>query len=272
MLPGADGPRQIDVVVRSAVGPVDVLTIVECKDYARKVTVPVVDAFHSVLRDVGAHKGVIVTRRGYSGTAIKKAQRLGITLLVANQLSKLGTAVAEVPIYIRELKPTRVTVEVSALSMEEGTTLDQSALFQVNDEDLLDLVAARLAMVDLPGTAVTGRQRWVPEALRKPYFIRDVDGGVHQFDDLVVLYDVEVRHYYGHLSDVDSVIHLHDVSQQATHLLLSTDVLRQPGLHYRDFSEDEPAPFVPEIALSVVSEVRPSDVVPGGMSLRRLSD
>lgn len=36
---GADGPRQIDVVIRSAVGPFPLTTIVECKDYGRKVDV-----------------------------------------------------------------------------------------------------------------------------------------------------------------------------------------------------------------------------------------
>ena len=83
-LTGADGPRQIDVLIRGKVGPIDVMTIVECKDHAGIVTVADVDALHSKMQDVRAHKAVLVARKGFSRTAKKKADRLGITLCTAH--------------------------------------------------------------------------------------------------------------------------------------------------------------------------------------------
>jgi hypothetical protein len=43
MLDGADGPRQIDVLVRSSVGPIDLVTIIECKDYKKIIDVTTID-------------------------------------------------------------------------------------------------------------------------------------------------------------------------------------------------------------------------------------
>ena len=61
LLEGIDGPRQIDVVIRGKVGPIDILTVVECKDHSRKIDIETVDAFHSVAQDVKANKAIIVS-------------------------------------------------------------------------------------------------------------------------------------------------------------------------------------------------------------------
>lgn len=58
-LPGPDGDREIDVLITGKVGPFAVKTIVEYKDYKKKVNVQVVDALHSKMVDVCANKAVL---------------------------------------------------------------------------------------------------------------------------------------------------------------------------------------------------------------------
>ncbi len=54
----------------------------ECKDYpARNVTVDEVEEFHDKMTQVGAHKGTIVTRKGFASGAIKLAKSYGIALI-----------------------------------------------------------------------------------------------------------------------------------------------------------------------------------------------
>jgi len=54
--------RQIDVSIRTPLGPSEIFTIVECKDHGRKVGVEEIDKLHSKGMDIGAHKLVMVSR------------------------------------------------------------------------------------------------------------------------------------------------------------------------------------------------------------------
>lgn len=53
--------RQIDVLVRQKKGDEETVILIECKHYASKINVKIVDAFIGCLEDVGADKGVIVS-------------------------------------------------------------------------------------------------------------------------------------------------------------------------------------------------------------------
>ena len=55
--------RQIDISIRFDQGFYDYLTIVECKDYDRKVSIDRIEAFRAVIEDVGAQKGIMVRPR-----------------------------------------------------------------------------------------------------------------------------------------------------------------------------------------------------------------
>lgn len=68
--------RQIDVLVRFFDGESIVSTmVVECKHYARKINVKIVDSFIGCLEDVGADKGTIVSEKGFTKAAINRAYR-----------------------------------------------------------------------------------------------------------------------------------------------------------------------------------------------------
>lgn len=84
---GPDGPRQIDIMVTSSLGPYQVRTVIECKDYKRPVTIKTVDEFASKMCDVKANIGIIVSSNGFTQSAVAKAKRCNISLCTAHQAS-----------------------------------------------------------------------------------------------------------------------------------------------------------------------------------------
>lgn len=68
--------RQIDILIRLLKdGKVDSTCLVECKHYAQKINVKIVDSFIGCLEDVNADKGVIVSEKGFTKAAINRAYK-----------------------------------------------------------------------------------------------------------------------------------------------------------------------------------------------------
>ncbi|MFD1770852.1 restriction endonuclease [Sphingobacterium suaedae] len=76
--------RQIDVSIRYKIADIDHLIAIEVKDYNHPAGINVVDGFASVIKDIGANKGVIVCSKGFSKMAQNKAKTLGIELLTVH--------------------------------------------------------------------------------------------------------------------------------------------------------------------------------------------
>ena len=70
--------RQFDVVIRGSFSGYPILGVIECKDLNRKVGTPEIDSFHTKSTDVNSNFKVIVSRKGFSKTAILKAKHYGI--------------------------------------------------------------------------------------------------------------------------------------------------------------------------------------------------
>lgn len=81
--------RQFDVVMRFRVGSYDYLTVIECKDQNRAVSVEQVEAFITKSRDAGADKSVMVSRSGFQDGAVKVARRHNIDLFELSRLNAI---------------------------------------------------------------------------------------------------------------------------------------------------------------------------------------
>ena len=75
--------HQIDVVYRFKIWMTEILVIVECKQYEKKVGVDDLLEFKSRIEDLRAHKGIFVTSSDYQSGAIEFARANRIALLVA---------------------------------------------------------------------------------------------------------------------------------------------------------------------------------------------
>ena len=76
--------RQIDISMRTKIAGNELLMVVECKCFNKKLNVKDVELFLGLMEDVGAHHGVLISNKGFSVAAGKRAQskRLGIWVYV----------------------------------------------------------------------------------------------------------------------------------------------------------------------------------------------
>jgi hypothetical protein len=70
--------RQIDVSIKYALGPNNILIVVECKRHSRKLGPDTIGAFISKMDDVGAQLGIIVAEKGFTKGARNLAQERGV--------------------------------------------------------------------------------------------------------------------------------------------------------------------------------------------------
>jgi hypothetical protein len=73
--------RQIDVSIRSQRDGAEHLAIVQCRDYKQPLDVNAVGEFDSVIRDVGAASGIMISVHGWTQGAKTYARALNIDLL-----------------------------------------------------------------------------------------------------------------------------------------------------------------------------------------------
>ena len=81
--------RQFDVTIRFKVGFYEYLTIIECKDYNKAVSIEKVEAFVTKVRHQKANKAIMVSAYGFQSGAKEVAQREGIELYSLRQVNKL---------------------------------------------------------------------------------------------------------------------------------------------------------------------------------------
>jgi hypothetical protein len=252
-LESPDGMREIDVLVRSSVGPIELTTIVEARDFARTINVTQIDGFHSKIQDVRASKGVMVTRGGYSKTARQKAARLGITLLRADQYENVRDTTDDVPVLVREIRQNDFAISFE-VHLEGGTTITQAAILRLNDVDLPMLL--RDELLQNPSlTESAGRHTWTPAGLGPPWFIRDVTGKAWSSDELTIDYGVAEDFYFGYLSDLDKVLYLHDVTtsgSNARFLVPAEKLLLDYQDRFVKYSSTKQIPVEPRIRADVV--------------------
>lgn len=70
--------RQLDVTIRVDVAQYKVLIVIECKNESRPIDVGTMGEFASLLRDVRANKGVMISSSGYTQAAVEMARAQGI--------------------------------------------------------------------------------------------------------------------------------------------------------------------------------------------------
>ena len=70
--------RQLDVTIRASIAQYKIFIVIECKDEGRPIDVGTMGEFGSLLRDVKANKGVMISSSGYTPAAIEMARSQGV--------------------------------------------------------------------------------------------------------------------------------------------------------------------------------------------------
>lgn len=76
--------RQIDVSIVGTVAGFEILGVIECKYFSKRVDVKVIEGFISFLEDVKADFGIVITNEGYSEAAKNRASVKSIRLAILN--------------------------------------------------------------------------------------------------------------------------------------------------------------------------------------------
>jgi hypothetical protein len=204
-LQGKDGPRQIDILLIGKIGPLEILTIIECKDYNKNIDVTTVDALHSKMEDVNAHKAVLVARKGFSKQAIRKSKRLGITLCTAYKAqSEKWEIPIELPVVIEEITP--LLKPAFTLITDKQLILDNKALFAINDINILsefkndwnnDSIAINNKNID-------ELYEWQPKNIIPPFFIRNTSNEIIFIKDVSFHYTLLKTYYFGYLNKLNN--------------------------------------------------------------------
>lgn len=249
-LEGLDGPRQIDVIVRTKVGPFELTMIVECKDTERVVAVGVIDEIDSKMRDVGANKAAVVARHGFSKTARQKANRLGISLLLANQLNLVKDLPFQLPVHLRSFQLTGVGF-TGSIDLKAGQEIDRNDLLALNGRDLLD--EARKHVLSLPHDELEGTTHtWTPEPPDEGWLLPTSLGEI-QVADLGLAFDLISHHRFGYLADLSSVLYMRDILQAEHRVLIPAECLVVEMFEaFARFDNADDLPAKPVLSVSVL--------------------
>jgi hypothetical protein len=66
--------RQIDILVKSESIGREIIIVIDCKKFSKKIDIKTVESFIGFSEDVGAHIGIMITNIGYSKSAEKRAK------------------------------------------------------------------------------------------------------------------------------------------------------------------------------------------------------
>lgn len=66
--------RQIDILVRQELIGREIIIVIDCKKFSKKIDVKTVESFIGFSEDVGAHIGIMITNVGYSKSAEQRAK------------------------------------------------------------------------------------------------------------------------------------------------------------------------------------------------------
>ena len=93
--------REIDIAIRQKLGPQNLLIIVECKCWNRKIDVETIEAFASKREDVGANIAMMISSKGFSKSADNFAAEKQISLYtLEDTLTNTWPNGLRVPVYL----------------------------------------------------------------------------------------------------------------------------------------------------------------------------
>jgi hypothetical protein len=229
-LDGQDGKRQIDILMTADLGPFKVKTIVECRDYGKILDVTHIDGLHSKMQDVGAHQAAIVTRKGYSGKARKKAKRLGISLFTLYEAKENDWEfVRRAPVFVKELFASNFNPSFN-MQLNKETTFSIGWNYLINDIGLPQLFQNLLLQKKL--NLQSGKVlEWDIKEIQKPHYVRDTKGVKVPIENVKVYYKINESLYFGYLSDLPGSLSFNDVLEGKSRIFIKAEAL----VDYREF-------------------------------------
>jgi hypothetical protein len=252
-LPSPDGLRQIDVLLRAQVSSLSILTIIECKDENKNLDIGYVDALHSKMQDVNAHKAALVARKGFSKTAIQKAKRVGITLCTAMEAkSALWDVGFQVPVVITHIAPKKFDPRFRAF-LEAGIQINHKSVLIVNDIFLPEHFRESLIAGEIQFNETEEGQVWHPQNLGSSHYIRDVKGNKIDIEQLEIHFQLDLTYYFGYLHNLENTRALLNKTEDTMHIIFKVEEVLDYCNNFARFKDKTTLPKVDGIHIGCVA-------------------
>ncbi len=233
-LMGPDGPRQIDVLISGSVGPFEVKTIVECKDYNKNINVTAIDALYSKLLDVNAQKAVLVARKGFSSGAKKKAKRLGISLCTIHSMEhEKWKFQVEIPLLMIELACEKITPSMIFKAISPNINILQ--FMTISDVPISEVVADYWNNNNIECTEGGIEHLFIPN-IPKPHWIYVPDGRKMEVTDIKIMMHITKKYYFGYANDLKSAKYIEFIEEEQKKVLFDPNDLsnyRETMIQYK---------------------------------------
>lgn len=229
--------RQIDVSIRSQIAGHDVLVIVQCKDFKSKVNVVRVGEFLSVIRDVGASKGVMVTSTGFTKGARTYAKSNGIDLChIHDAETRNWSRVIEIPVVIEKVTP---TLSFNFKFTTDGNSpLNDDSPFKISDIDVLKHFSEKWnnGKIDL------SVNKSVFDLGVEAFFFRDANGKKIDIKELQINVSLEKSAFWCYFSQLPHSKAVENTSTGQMNLIISEKDFENvsSNLHFLKHVDDIP--------------------------------
>lgn len=170
--------REFDVIIKSKVNGYDMCIAIECKDYAKRVSIEKIEAFKakcSTVKEI--NKMVFVSAIGYQRGAITQAKNFGIQLLTAEEVSHE---------YLKELIPnfSHFKLEITKKNLEHIITLGSN--------ESINLEESRGDYKNEVMDYSTGKKHHITELMKKTF------DAASQF-----INEQSLKHYVNHINTIE---------------------------------------------------------------------
>lgn len=239
LLDGADGKRQIDVLVRYESLGIETITVIECKDYNKKIPISIIDEFHSKLLDVRANKGIIVSRKGFSSMSISKAKRLGISLCTADETENDNwESIIDLPLVFEEIHLIDLNVLVH-IESDGDLRIDIDSLTKINDKNLIELIQGKWRNNEFQLNFDKKVQILTFPELSKPYKVKTKDDKIYELLNLEISCNTRRYYYLTSTSKLKNTQILDYITEGKQMIFIDVNSLKDTGLKVQKISISE---------------------------------
>jgi len=254
-LDSPDGPRQFDVIVRSNVAGFDLLTVIECRDFNKKLSVTHLDGFCSKISDVNANKAILVSSCGFTKGAKRKAKRKGISLCTLHDLERgVANIGMEVPIVVMSIDIIDLGFSFVA-QLEKGDSIDIKQPLLLNETPINDAIKQALLQGVIPLEKLNETFIWEPirsEGMTA-YLVVDKVRRV-PLEELQIKVTLHGGYYFGYVTDLPGTIGLVDISQDERRLFVNVEDLNiNYKAHFERYSSRDSFPEYRGAHISVLN-------------------
>lgn len=221
LINGHDGVREFDVILTTETAGLLLRTAIECKDHGTKLSVGIIDAFYSKLQDCNINKGIIISRKGFSSTAIRKAKRLGISIYTAHEaLNPKWDIEVEIPIVIHEIKNIDVAQQADFVNASPYGLSNLPPI--INDLDVSKIFIDKWNERTVNFKNIDDKQVYIFEELKSPLYIKDSFNKDRLIQKFTFEFKLKFNHYFGYLNKVENAKLLFDILEDKTTLFLDS--------------------------------------------------